>query len=270
MKLRVGSYNVKDFIAPGQGNGIRQPKSKTELKALAETLKDADCDVVCLQEIGSKALLEKFVKERLDGAYQHIVFVPGNDKSGVSLAMISKYPFTKVVSHRNDRVPRGDGNGFTHFTRDFLRADVQVGDQTVTVYNTHGKARMGERSTAYQREDECWAGRDIIMREMAPYPKRLYVVTGDFNDEANDKSVRALAEGDGRGPRLKDSLEGKSRAERITFEGDRNSHQFDHILYPVAQQARFRGSQVHNRAPGAKIASDHYLVTADFEIPDSG
>lgn len=270
-RLRIGSYNVKDFVAPSQGQGARPAKTNQELKALADTLKQADCDVVSLQEVGSKKLLEKFVQERLGGAYQHVAFVPSNDRSGLSLALISKYPITKVVSHKNDRISKPDGQG-TQFSRDFLRVDVDVNGEAVTVYNTHSKARMGDPNTEQQRLAEARAGREIVMKDMASFPSRLFVVTGDLNDNTHNRSVQTLAKGDGRGQVLKDSLEGKPREEQLTWivpgmDADEvRGHQFDHVLYPAGQQNRFRGSQVHSEAKGADVASDHYLISADFEI----
>ncbi|MBN9414730.1 MAG: endonuclease/exonuclease/phosphatase family protein [Candidatus Eremiobacteraeota bacterium] len=274
-RLRIGSYNVKDFIAPSQGGGVRQAKSNQELRALAQTIKEADCDVVALQEVGSKSLLEKFVKERLNGSYEHVALVPSNDRSGLNLALISKYPITKVVSHKNDRIPTLDGQGTTQFTRDFLRTDVDVNGETVTVYNTHGKARMGDVATESQRIAEAKAGREILLQDMKPFPSRLVVVTGDMNDETHNRSVQTLAKGQGDGMQLVDSLADKPREEQLTWiipSMDPNANrglQFDHVLYPAGQKEKFVGSQVHSKAKGADQASDHYLVSADFNISKS-
>lgn len=274
-RLRIGSYNVKDFIAPSQGNGVRTGKTTQELRALADTIKEADCDVIALQEVGSKALLEKFAKERLGGAYQHVALVPSNDRSGLSLALISKYPITKVVSHKNDRIPTADGRGTTHFTRDFLRVDVDVNGEPVTVYNTHGKARLGDPTTEQQRIAEARAGREILLKDMQAFPSRLVVVTGDLNDETHNRSVQALAKGEGEGPQLLDSLADKPRQQQLTWivpgmdPSVVRGHQFDHVLYPAEQKDRFLGSQVHSEARHADVASDHYLVSADFIISKS-
>lgn len=270
-RLRIGSYNVKDFIAPSQGNGVRNGKTTQELRALADTIKESDCDVIALQEVGSKKLLEKFVQERLGGAYQHVALVPSNDKSGLSLALISKYPITKVVSHKNDRIPTADGHGTTHFTRDFLRTDINVDGEDVTVYNTHGKARLGNAATEEQRIAEARAGREILLKDMKSFPSRLVVVTGDMNDETHNRSVQALAKGQGQGVQFVDSLADKPRDQQLTWivpGMDPNvvrGHQFDHVLYPSDQKERFLGSQVHSDAKNADVASDHYLVSADFE-----
>jgi len=275
-RVRIGSYNAKDFIAPSQGNGVRQAKSTQELRALADTLKAADCDIVSLQEVGSKKLLEQFAEQRLGGAYQHVALVPSNDRSGLNLGLISKYPILKVVSHKNDRIPTADGKGTTHFTRDFLRIDLDVNGEVVTVYNTHGKARMGDPVTEQQRLAEAQAGRNILLKDMASFPSRLVVVTGDLNDNTHNRSVQTLAKGDGRGIQLKDSLEGKSREDQLTWivpglsPGEVRGHQFDHVLYPATQEGKFRGSQVHSDAKNADLASDHYLVSADFEIAKPG
>ena len=275
-RLRVGSYNVKDFIAPSQGNGVRTGKSTQELRALADTIKESDCDVIALQEVGSKKLLEKFVQERLGGSFQHVVLVPSNDKSGLSLALISRYPITKVVSHKNDRIPTADGRATTHFTRDFLRTDIDVNGEPVTVYNTHGKARLGDAATEQQRIAEAQAGREILLKDMQAFPSRLVLVTGDLNDETHNRSVQALAKGKGEGVQLVDSLAHKPRQQQLTWiipgmdPTVVRGHQFDHVLYPAEQQDRFLGSQVHSEAKNADVASDHYLVSADFAIPRHG
>lgn len=274
-RVRLGSYNVKDFIAPSQGRGVRFAKSKQELRALADTIRESGCDVIALQEVGSKKLLEQFVKERLGGEYRHVVLVPSNDRSDLNLALISKFPVAKVVSHKNDRIPTADGRGTTQFTRDFLRTDVDIDGEMVTIYNTHGKARLGDASTEAQRVAEARAGRQILLNDMKSFPKRLVVVAGDMNDETHNRSLQTLAKGDGQGVQLVDSLEGKPLQDRTTWvvpgQGGRSvrGFQFDHLLFPAFHKSRFVSSQVHSTGKGADIASDHYLLSSDFMISKS-
>lgn len=271
-QLRIGSYNVKDFIAPSQGRGIRQPKSHQELSALADTIKESGCDIIALQEVGSKELLKRFIKGRLGDEYPHVSFVPGNDRSGLNLAVISKYPISNVVSHRKDRFLTADGSSTTQFVRDVVRTDVNVQGETVAIYNTHGKARLGNPATEEQRIAEARAGREILLQDMQAFPAQLVLVAGDMNDETHNRSVQALARGDGQGPQMVDSLADKSSEEKMTWmipgesRSGRLGLQFDHLLYPEHLQGCFLGSQVHSQANNAGLASDHYLVSADFLI----
>ena len=66
----------------------------------------------------------------------------GNDKRGINVAVLSKYPITNVVSNASNRFPvDGKSEGFS---RDFLEATVKVSDQfEFTLGTTHLKAQSG-------------------------------------------------------------------------------------------------------------------------------
>ena len=285
----IGSYNVENLFAKrdiAPGNKTR-PKSEISQDALAENLRRADADIVTLQEVSSRETLDGFMKSRdLTSLYPYVAHVPGNSERGINVAILSKYPFETVVSHKDATFPLVDGSGESKFSRDLLRVDVDVDGvpgADVSVYTTHSKSRRpaapGEPSADVQRISEATAARKIIEQEMKPYPGRLFVITGDMNDNTDDKSVQALLNPkDGREPWL-DSLDDKAAKDRNTWpsnpKGGRfEPEQFDHIIYASSQDPNMKGSEIHRyeKSEDGKInfvssaASDHLMITAEFQI----
>lgn len=155
----------------------------------------------------------------------------------------------------------------THFSRDLLRTDILIGNETVTVYNTHSIAQRNDWDgfDTKQRLAEAKAIRDIVMEEMAQFPGRLYMIVGDLNADLDEESLQELLNGPGE--KLVDTLAGLPDGKRHTWPADpRRSHghdpvQFDHILIPESQRHRLIRSEVLNSDnPG----SDHKAVRAEF------
>lgn len=289
-RVVIGSYNVENLFATKDidpGNKTR-PKSEASQAALAENLRQADADIVALQEVSSKETLDKFLKAQdLAAMYPHVAHIPGNSERGINVAIISKYPFETIVTHKDSTFPLADGSGQTRFSRDFLRADVDVDGvpgADVTVYTTHSKSRRpsppGETPAHVQRLSEAKAMREIAEKEMRPYPGRLFVVTGDLNDNTDDASVQAILNPPEGGEPWRDSLEHLPADDRNTWPsspqraGRHAPEQFDHILYPDSKHEQLKESKIHRYDQStdgtirnvSATASDHLMITAEFEI----
>lgn len=289
-RVVIGTYNVENLFAkkdltPGSRT---RPKSEASQAALAENLRQADADIVALQEVSSRQTLDKFLKAQdLAAKYPHVAHVPGNSERGINVAILSKYPFETIVTHKDSTFPLADGSGQTRFSRDFLRADVDVDGipgADVTVYTTHSKSRRpsppGETPADVQRLSEAKAMREIAEREMRPYPGRLFVVTGDLNDGPQDPSVQAILNPAEGGEPWRDSLDHLPAEDRNTWPsspkraGTHSPEQFDHILYPESKHGQLVDSRIHHYDESADgkmrnvsaLASDHLMITAEFEI----
>lgn len=286
----IGSYNVenlfaKEDLAPGSRT---RPKTEWSQAALAENLRLADADVVSLQEVSSRKTLDTFLQVHdLAKKYPYVAHVPGNSERGINVAVISKYPFETIVTHKDESFPLADGSGETKFSRDFLRVDVDVDGvpgADVTVYTTHSKSRRpaeaGEPSADVQRLSEAQAMRRIAETEMKPYPSRVYVLTGDMNDNTDDASVQAILKPKDGGERWLDSLDHLPDDKRNTWPSNparlrgHAPEQFDHIIYPSSMDGQMKGSEIHryNQSPDGKYewlssaASDHLMITAEFDL----
>ncbi len=289
-RVVIGSYNVENLftkkdITPGSQT---RPKSELSQAALAENLRQADADIVALQEVSSKETLDSFMKsQNLSSLYPYVAHVPGNSDRGINVAIISKYPFETIVTHKDEAFPLADGSGETKFSRDFLRADVDVDGvpgADVTVYTTHSKSRRpaapGEPSANVQRLSEAQAMREIAEKEMKPYPGRLFVLTGDMNDNTDDASVQAILQPKNGGESWLDSLDHLPAGQRNTWPssqkrgGKHGPEQFDHIIYPNSLDGQMKESEIQRFGKSAdgridnvsSLASDHLMITAEFEI----
>ncbi len=292
--VTIGTYNVKNMFGERDvqraGGGRTPVKSERSLDALAENIRRADADVVALQECTSRETLDDFMKTRgLSENYKYVAHVPGNDGRGVNVAVISKYPFTEVVSHKDVTFPLADGSGDTKFSRDFLRVDIDVDGKPgadVSLYTTHSKSRRpsapGQISSDTKRLSEGRAMRDIAETEMKQFPGRLFVLTGDFNDNTDDASVQAVLNPGGGREEWVDSLAGKPDSERNTWPANpkRNNgfapEQFDHMIFPKSMSNRLVNSQVHRYTQSdstdtrwvSSTASDHLMITSEFNLRD--
>ena len=101
----------------------------------AAVLREADADLVCLQEVFDQATLDYFHDAVLvpSGAkpYPHRTCLHGNDGRGLNVAAMSKLPFENFIGHAAetphslniDPIP-SVGNHDRIFRRDCLRGDV--------------------------------------------------------------------------------------------------------------------------------------------------
>ncbi len=280
MKLTVGQYNIRNWFAPEDENPElgKRAKPQWSIDKMVANIDRSGADVLTLQEVGTS--LEN-VKAVLGDRYPHIAMADTNDKRGVHVVIASKYPITRVVTHTSERFPLADGTSDTQFSRDLLRADIDVKGIPFTVYTTHGKSRRvyaaddpahpGGDNPDNQRIGEGRAIADIVSREMKDFPGRLYIVTGDLNDGTEDPSVQAILNPP-RGPKLFDTLNGMPEKDRRTWPADPNKghghapEQFDHILVPQDQKEKVLDSYIVD-IPGISIpASDHLELVAEFDL----
>ncbi|MBQ7529013.1 endonuclease/exonuclease/phosphatase family protein [bacterium] len=275
--LIVGTYNVQNmFTRADIRHGMKIPvKSRTSLNALAENIRQADADIVALQECTSRQTLSDFLENHnLSENYPHIAHVSGNDFRGVNVAVISKYPFTEVTSHKDVRFPLVDGSGEGKFSRDFLRVDVDINgnnEADFTLYTAHSRSRLpvGSVKAEVKRISEAKAMREIAESEMKRYPQRLFVITGDLNDGSQDTSLQTLLKPSSEQEEWVDSLADKPREEQITWPSYRSKYndypaeQLDHIIFPKSAQKQLANSKVNCYNNNA---SDHFLLTSEFYL----
>jgi endonuclease/exonuclease/phosphatase family metal-dependent hydrolase len=291
MQISVATMNAHNLFAQEdiKAGSRDRVKSERSLAALAEQIDRLDADVVTLQELTSQSTLENHILSRRDLAekYPHIAMVPSYDHRGINVGVISKYPITNVVTHKDTEFPLVDGSGTGNFSRDFLRVDINTDsdpEPELSVYNTHSKSRRptdSGPSAETIRVSQAVAMRNIAEEEMKPFPNRLFVLTGDFNDGFADKSVQALLNPKS-GEKWLDSLDHLPDDQRNTWPANPKPGgkfppiQFDHIIYPErfdsqlvsSEKIRFEQSDSSDTRWVSTAASDHLPVVATFEIRD--
>ena len=176
--------------------------------------------------------------------------------------------------------PLADGSGEeAKFSRDFLRVDVDVDGvpgADLSLYTTHSKSRRpaapGQVSADTRRLSEGRAMRDIAEKEMKEFPGRLFVLTGDFNDNTDDASVQAVLNPGGGREEWVDSLAGKPDSERNTWPANPNRsngfapEQFDHMIFPKSMSDRL----VESLSEYDHQNADHRFKKQDQDGRDQG
>ena len=266
--IRIASYNVEnlfdDLDDPRTRDEGTPPKSAGDMVKLARALKEAEGDIVTLQEVENIGILNDFLDRYLPGEYPYRALVEGNDIRGIDVAVISKYPISKVQSHKKNRFPLPSG-GKTFLRRDLLRADIEVKGVPLTVYTTHLKAHAGGQKADEVRLGEAKEVRRIIEEEMSAYPSRFYVLTGDFNDTPQSE-VGQVFLGSPNGE-WQSALADLEPRESITHAPTHRT--IDYLLYPEHLSAEFRGGGVQ-RLPPEQMGSDHWLIYGDFALNSAG
>lgn len=265
--FKLGTYNVKNLFDEHDQDpklGTAQ-KPEAELRALARNIERSGADVFALQEVENVTVLEQFLNEYLPGKFSEVVLVEGNDGRGIDVAVISKFPVEKVVSHKDNQFPLADGSGTTSFNRDLLRVDLDVKGIPFSVYTSHFKSKIGGARAENERVAEAQETRRILAQEMAPYEKHNFVVTGDLNDTPDSKTLEVLTQPWQGQEALYNSLDGLSDSERKTFPSKKPKDQIDHILMPQHLKDNLLESSVY-RDQDSKVASDHLMVTATFRL----
>ncbi|MGH6931218.1 MAG: endonuclease/exonuclease/phosphatase family protein [Dongiaceae bacterium] len=211
--IRVGTFNVENLFARYRFRSNFDPTAEdgftinnlafdiydeTDKQITALAIKKANADVLCLQEVESLPVLDRFNSRYLAGeGYVHRVLVDGNDPRHIDVAVLSRYPIANVRSHRHER----DANDSAAlFSRDCLEVDIDAGGRLLVLYVNHFKSMMGGRKeTRPRRIEQVNRVKQIVEARWKPGFDGNFVVLGDFNDYidgASDavSSVRSLVE----------------------------------------------------------------------------
>lgn len=260
MQLRVATYNFRD---------LNERKPSEQRLAAGQVLRELDCDVVSLQEVGSGALLGQELQREVPGRYQGVT-LPGNDAHGHHVGLASKARITGVNSHREHRFSLTGSAQPESFARDLLEVDLELpGGVPLKVFTVHFASGAGE-AAELQRQTEALQARALIYEAVRELPHRNYMVMGDFSDSPDSPAARALTDIDDQGWGLVDlaAYAGNSTptyptsAEQAKEQG---SQRVDFILASRELAGKLTSVSVH-RTPSAHVASDHFPLTATFTL----
>ncbi|MBX3171934.1 MAG: hypothetical protein KF760_31270 [Candidatus Eremiobacteraeota bacterium] len=259
------TYNMKNFF-DAQGQDPKKGSTEKpiwEVNALTKVLIRSGAEVVTAQEVENESVLQRWPEQ-----LPNITAPATNDKRGINLGVLSKYPMLQVITHKEVNL-----EGDRHFSRDLLRVDLDVQGETVSVYTTHSYSQRRDemaKEADLQRLAEANAIKQIVTREMQEFPNRLYIITGDFNDTTEAPALQALLHGPG--DKLMDTLTGQEPKKRVTWPADPEKAgkfppgQFDHILIPEKFKHRLIDSQVLDYREMTQNASDHKPIRARFRL----
>jgi endonuclease/exonuclease/phosphatase family metal-dependent hydrolase len=221
----------------------------------AQAIRDLNAEVLCLQEVDNKDVLDIFhqyyLKKSAGVHYGWRRVEEGNDIRGIDVGVMSKHRIL-VKSHKDitfadfelfnkQLEDYGLSEGDPIFRRDCLEVEVHWQDTILTLFICHFKSMSGERDkTRPVREAEAKAVKRIIKdKYQGNHAEANWAILGDLNDykyhngeAVSNISLETLFK-DGFSFNIMDNLE---KAERWThYYPAENSHsQLDYILLSPA------------------------------------
>ena len=261
----------------------------TAKRITAKAIKAVNADIICLQEVENLKVLDRFCTTYLKGnasfaPYEYRLLIDGNDPRQIDVAILSRFPIAALHSHRHER-----NGSHALFSRDCLRAEVDINGKTLTLYINHLKSMMGGRGkTRKRRMMQASRVAEIIVNDQGPRLYRNIVVLGDMNDYMDpatpqENSLMPLTEH----PKLVNILQRLPENDRWThyYKREKAYRQLDYLLlsksfdkragYPVPAVER-RGLPLRAQRVTAKRfagvgkdnpkASDHAPLYVDIPL----
>jgi endonuclease/exonuclease/phosphatase family metal-dependent hydrolase len=212
--IRVATYNLENLFDDkddpaysGRNDDADDTKPADQLKALADTIRRLDADVLAVEEVESLDVIRAFRDTYLaDMGYAHLVSLDSGDERGIEQAVLSRFPLENPQVW--PELPLGgihpdkfgdEPNYFAGkpitYKRSPLRVDVVVPPQAgattpyrLTLFVVHHKSGRGG---AYWRERESTKAVELIREIEAATPfEDNVIVLGDFNAQPAEPSVK--------------------------------------------------------------------------------
>jgi len=282
--FRVATYNVETYL--DQPTASRPHAKSPEARAqVRQSIRAANPDVLALEEMGGpNALLELRASLRAEGQdfpfWEHVAGFDTN----IHVAVLSKLPIVARRPHTNETFVL-DGRRF-QVKRGFAELDLRAATNfTFTLIAAHLKSRLTlvEADEAEERLCEARVLRGIIDARLAREPDARIVVLGDFNDDKDSASTKAIL---GRGrTRLFDTRPAERNGDTTLseplyheprnvawtyFYGKTDEYsRIDYILLSPAMKPNWLPGQTWIPAiPNWGAGSDHRLIIAGFRTDD--
>lgn len=264
--VRMLSWNVENFFDevddPYRNEGNTRPISEARKQRIARVINHFNADIVALQEIENRGVLEAFNKRYLKSLGYEVVLFEGNDQRGIDNAVLTRLPIESVTSYRHSDYQ--DKNDVTRrFGRDLLQ--VRLGEPfNGDVFVVHFKSQLGdEDSSNTKREAEALKAISVIKNEMDKNESYRCVIAGDFNEVLElDESKNELAVKYFVDAGLIDACVG---TEKYSYNKPPYLTRIDFAFCSPAL-APFAKGDIVDSMGGVKLtcASDHYPVIVEF------
>lgn len=262
--VRVATWNVHDLFdevdrtePPGnQDTVLSHAQVEEKLARVGAVLARIDADLVVLQEVENRALLERLADGPLAGlGYLELSLTEGLDPRGIDIGVLSRLPI-EVVSHLGERDPEGR----PLWSRDLVEIHLRAGAGELILLANHFASQAGDaddRRTAQARAARAWADQLAAASPSAPV-----LVLGDLNDEPGSAPLQPLL-GDGRWVDLGADL---PEDRGVTYAAAGFRSRLDYLLVHAPFLATVAWFETL-AGPDVEAASDHRPLAVDLLPP---
>lgn len=292
-ELSIATFNLYNlFEHPDDRDAVAVKLAKLALALQYELYLP---DILCLQEVGSEALLLQLTK-RVNAAArtQYQAVAPAcSDLRGIRLGLMwdaDRVQLSQAYQLSGTAVATAFGPDSSNPGREPLVAGFVHAGTPLTVVNNHFKSDyLGDappidhprllREFRLQRGVQAQVVRDFVDGRLAGDPDALILIAGDFNDthHGDDSPLRVL-EGGPDTARFTNLLPAVRERQPYSFIKDGQRLLLDHMLASPALLARLTAVQVYHfnaafpedfesDSTTAVRVSDHDPLAARFRLP---
>jgi endonuclease/exonuclease/phosphatase family metal-dependent hydrolase len=181
-------------IASREGDLVSYETTAIQRNNTAQAILDSEPDILAVQEIENIYTLRNFNTQYLDGYFDRMLSIDGNDPRGIDVGICLraglKATITAVRTHvdepqKGKTIKRSvyEKGGYwiqgAIFSRDCLEVDVEVAGKTLTLLVNHLKAQDGTAESVKRRASQ--AKRVAELASTADKEGKLPIVIGDLN-----------------------------------------------------------------------------------------
>ena len=240
---------------------------QTKLTQVSSVISKIGPDVVMLQEIENKPVIDDLAQKLGGYAYRYVT--QGNDPRGINIAVLSNLELQIGPSHKGEFFkPSTDPSQTFVFARDVLEAHFVINGRHLALLGIHFKAQDSDPATSdLKRLAEAEQTRRIADGILQNDPNTALAVLGDFNCTPGSDPMNALA---GQAPNaFASATAGLAAGDRfsVSYSGIGPELFDDQIMSPNAAPLLDAASVhiVHDDAD-ANATSDHDPVYATYEL----
>ncbi len=264
----LATFNVLNLFDdkddPYHDDETTRAKPEQELRRIATLIQNIDVDILALQEVENRGILKRFIDTHLqDLGYRHVVLYEGNDRRGIDVCLVSRFPIGFVTSHRHLRFPDHQGV-VRHFRRDLLVVQLQPANtEPFEVWVVHLKSHRGGNQSDSIRLAEANQIRALLDDRFANDPESRILVCGDFNDTLQSATLQTILKS--RTESLACALDHIPQVNRITYNRAPYRQMIDFILWSPAMARDYlvNSYKIHYGTTETN-GSDHNPVVATF------
>lgn len=265
-ELSVATWNVYNLFDDKKNGNVPfedvDPNYAAHRKAVATVIDTIDPLVFVLQEVESQAVLDALNAD-LANPYDQAKLIEGNDPRGIDLAVLSRIPLDKVVSHKSDKfLKQGTSAPVYSYSRDCLEVHLTRNGRHVVLLGVHFKSKDSDDPD--KRLAEAQHTRVIANGLAQADPSAAILVLGDFNDGPGTATLNAITGGE---PPLIEVADAVAENDRWTYKYGGQTFLIDHILVnPLLDEMLDPSSVAIFHTKSVSAASDHAPVFASFDV----
>lgn len=256
VQVRVATWNVHDLfdaedriVPPGEEDLVlSEPEVEVKVARVAAVLVRLGADVVLLQEVENRAVLERLAAA---AGYPAARLVDGNDPRGIDVAVLSRLPLRAYATHLRDLAP----DGRLLWPRDCVEVHADAEGRRLVVVGSHLSSALSDDGT--RRAWQVARLREIAEAIAADDPLTLVIAGGDLNDTPESAALAGLLE-DG-------AWTDPAPAGAVSWVGTSGASRLDYLLVPAAAGSSVTGASI-DAGPDVLVASDHRPVVLDLRI----